>query len=310
MNKATSTVPKRRFITRLKLSLPIYAILLPSIIALLLFHYWPIYGISIAFKNFNPYKGILNSTWVGLRYFRQFLSDENYWRVMRNTVVINFYHLIFGFPFPILFALMLNELRRNKLKRFVQTVSYLPHFISWVVTASIVTTILSPAGGVVNQIIEALGGESIYFLSKQRYFRTILVMSDIWKGFGMSAVYYIAALSGIDQELYEAAAIDGAGRLKQTWHITLPGLRNIIVVLLILRMGNMISIGFEQIFLLYNPLVYDVGDVISTYTYRIGLVEAQYSLTSAIGLTQSIVNFALVYFANRLSRSIAGWSIW
>ncbi|MEA4822860.1 MAG: ABC transporter permease subunit [Clostridiaceae bacterium] len=229
---------------------------------------------------------------------------------MSNTLIINLYKLIFEFPFPIFFALLLNELRSKHLKKLIQTVSYLPHFISWVIVASIVTAVLSPSGGLFNAMLRAFGIEPIYFLAKAQYFRTILVVTDIWKGFGMGAVYYIAALSGIDQELYEAAAIDGAGRLRQTWHITLPGLRNIIVVLLVLRVGSMITIGFEQVFLLYNPMVYAVGDVISTYTYRLGIENTKYSLTTAIGLSQSVVNFMLVYTANRLARKVAGWSLW
>ncbi len=291
-------------------ALPIYCMLAPGILALLAFHYFPIYGIIIAFKDFSPYKGIWGSPWVGLLHFRYFLSDENFWRVMGNTLIINFYKLIFEFPFPVVFALLLNELSSRHFKKFIQTVSYLPHFISWVIVASIVTAVLSPSGGLVNVILRAFGVESIYFLAKAQYFRTILVVTDIWKGFGMGAVYYIAALSGIDQELYEAAAIDGAGRLRQTWHITLPGLRNIIVVLLVLRVGSMITIGFEQVFLLYNPMVYAVGDVISTYTYRLGIENTKYSLTTAIGLSQSVVNFLLVYTANRLARKVAGWSLW
>lgn len=291
-------------------ALPIYCMLAPGIIAHLAFHYFPIYGIIIAFKDFSPYKGIWGSPWVGLLHFRYFLSDNNFWRVMSNTLIINLYKLIFEFPFPIFFALLLNELRSKHLKKLIQTVSYLPHFISWVIVASIVTAVLSPSGGLFNAMLRAFGIEPIYFLAKAQYFRTILVVTDIWKGFGMGAVYYIAALSGIDQELYEAAAIDGAGRLRQTWHITLPGLRNIIVVLLVLRVGSMITIGFEQVFLLYNPMVYAVGDVISTYTYRLGIENTKYSLTTAIGLSQSVVNFMLVYTANRLARKVAGWSLW
>ena len=302
---------KRRRRAKLRRSAWVWLMFAPAIGLLLVFHYFPIYGIVMAFEDYSPFRGFLGSKWVGLQHFRRFLTDENYWRVMRNTIVINLYQLIFGFPFPILFALMLNELWSNRSKRVMQTFSYLPHFISWVVVASIVTELLSPTTGLVNMVLtRVFGMEPIYLLIKQRYFRTILVVSGIWKTFGMSSVYYIAALSGIDTELYEAAAIDGAGKLRQTWHITLPGLRNIIIVLLVLRIGNMITIGFEQVFLLYNPLVYDVGDVISTYTYRLGIESTQFSYTAAIGVTQNIVNFLLVYSANRLSRAMAGWSLW
>jgi putative aldouronate transport system permease protein len=305
------TTQKKPLSVRFKKSIPYYLLLLPGMLLLFLFNYMPIGGIVIAFKDFSPFKGIWGSPWVGLKHFIYFLTNESFWRVMRNTIIINFYQLIFGFPFPIFFALMLNEIASNRFKKAIQTISYLPHFLSWVVVASLVTNVLSPSEGIVNGVLERVFGiEPIYFLTKTEYFRGIIVVSAIWKNFGMNSVYYIASLAGIDTELYEAAAIDGAGRLRQTWHITLPGLRNIIVVLLVLQMGSMITIGFEQIFLLYNSMVYDVGDVISTYTYRLGIVNTQFSLTSAIGVTQSVVNFILVYSANRISRALAGWSLW
>ena len=297
--------------TRFKKSIPIYMLLIPAMLLLLAFHYAPIFGIVIAFEDYSPFRGVFGSQWVWLKHFKLFLSDENFWRVMKNTVIINLYQLTFGFPFPIIFALFINELRSNRFKKVIQTISYLPHFLSWVVVASIVTTILSPSTGIINNVLTSVFQmDSIYFLAKPQYFRTILVVSSIWKNFGMSSVYYIASLASIDQELYQAAAIDGAGRLKQTWHITLPGLRNIIIVLLVINIGSLINIGFDQIYLLYNPLVYDVGDVISTYTYRMGIEKTQYSITAAIGITQSAVNFALVFSANKLSRLVAGWSLW
>jgi len=299
------------FAVRLKKSVPIYLLLAPAVILLIVFHYAPIYGILISFKDFSPFQGIWGSKWVGLKHFVYFLNDKNFWRVMRNTVIINVYELVFAFPFPIIFALLLNELWFNKYKKVIQTVSYLPYFISWVVVASIFTNVLSPSTGIVNAILERLfGTEPIYFLIKEKYFRAIVIIAGIWKGFGMSSIYYIAALTSIDSDLYEAASIDGAGRLRQTWNITLPGLKNIIIVLFVLSLGGMISIGFDRIFLLYNPIVYDVGDVISTYTYRLGLTNMQFSLTSAIGISQSVVNFVLVFSANRLSRRVAGWSLW
>lgn len=298
------------FKARFKKSLPIYALLLPGVVLLLFFHYVPIFGIIIGFEDFSPYKGIFGSPWVGFKHFIRFLTDPNFWRVMRNTLVINVYQLFFGFPFPIIFALFLNELWSSKSKKAIQTISYLPHFLSWVIVASLFRNMLSPSQGIINGLVEFFGGDPIYFLTKTRYFRTIIIIQSVWKGFGMSAVYYIASLSSIDTQLYEAAAIDGAGRLRQTWHITLPGLRNIIIVLLVLQMGSMITIGFEQIYLMYNDPVYAVGDVISTYVYRLGIESTQFSYTAAIGVTQNIVNFLLVFSANKLSRSIAGWSLW
>jgi putative aldouronate transport system permease protein len=290
--------------------MPKYAILAPAVLLLLVFHYLPLYGIVLAFQDFNVFSGISGSPWVGFKHFLVFLNDPSYWRVMRNTVVINIYSLIFGFPFPIAFALLLNEIRAKWFKKITQTISYLPHFISWVIAAGIVATILSPSSGLVNTVLAWFGKEPVYFLTKAEYFRPILIISGIWKGFGMSSVYYIAALAGIDQQLYEAAVVDGAGRLRQAWHITLPGMRNIIIVLLVLALGNMLSIGFDQVFLLYNPTVYETGDVISTYTYRFGLEKAMYSFSAAIGLTQAVVNFLMIFGANRLSRKVAGWSLW
>lgn len=300
-----------RMIFQANRDIPLYVMLLPAVALLFIFVYIPIYGVTIAFQDFSPFKGYLNSSWVGLKHFRYFLKDRTFWMVMRNTVLINLYGIIWGFPAPIIFALLLNEISRTKLKKSIQTISYLPYFVSWVVAASIITSVLSPTTGIVNRIlVRVFGGEAIYFLTKTEYFRAIVVAADIWKGIGMGAVYYISAITQVDQELYEAAKIDGAGRIKQTWHITLPGISGIITVLLVLRIGSMITIGFENIFLLYNPVVYSVADVISTYTYRLGIEGAQFSPTSAIGLTQSVVNFVLVYSANRAARRLAGWSLW
>ena len=291
--------------------IPVYLLILPAALLLFVFHYLPIYGIVISFQDFSPFKGVLNSNWVGLKNFEHFLADSNFWRVFKNTIIINLLQIIIGFPIPVMFAIFLNELWSNRFKKVVQTVSYLPHFVSWVVAASIITSALSPSSGLINKFLEgAFGIEPIYFLAKEEYFRLIIVISNVWKELGMQSVYYIAALASIDTELYEAAKMDGAGKIKQTIHITLPGLRSIIIVLLVLKIGRMVTIGFEQIFLLYNPLVYDVGDVISTYTYRLGIEQTRYSLTSAIGVTQSVVNFILVYAANKAARKIAGWSLW
>jgi len=291
--------------------IPIYVLLLPAVLLLFVFHYIPIYGIIIAFQDFSPFKGILHSDWIGFQNFIYFLKDENFWRVFRNTLAINVMQIAFGFPVPIVFAILLNEIWSNKFKKVIQTVSYLPHFISWVVAASIITSVLSPSTGLINQVLHnVFGMEPVYFLAKQQYFRPIVVLTSIWKELGMQSVYYIATLASIDQELYEAARMDGAGRFKQILHITLPGLSSMIIVLLVLRVGQLVQIGFEQIFLLYNPLVYDVGDVISTYTYRLGIEQTRYSLTTAIGLTQSVVNFILVFSANKLSKKVAGWSLW
>lgn len=290
---------------------PLYLLLLPGVLLLLVFNYLPIYGIVMAFQDYSPFRGIIDSPWVGFKHFQAFLTDSSFWTVLKNTIIINLYSLIFGFPAPILFAILLNEISRTKFKKVVQTISYLPYFISWVVAASIVISVLSPTTGIVNRfLVEVFGMEPIYFITKKEYFRAIIVVSGIWKSIGMSSVYYISAITSIDTQLYEAAMIDGASRWKQTLHITLPGLSSIITVLLVLQVGSLFSIGFDQIFLLYNPMVYEVGDVISTYTYRLGIEQTQYSATTAIGLSQSVINFILVFFANRVARKLAGWSMW
>ncbi len=306
-----SDKPAYKFGFRASRDVPIYALLAPALILILVFHYIPIYGITMAFQDFSPYRGILGSRWVGLDKFIYFLTDSNFWRVMRNTIVLNIYTLVFGFPAPLILALLLNEVTRDLYKRIVQTISYLPYFISWVVVSGIIFNILSPQNGIVNVLLHnVFGMEPIHFLGKQDYFRSIIVISGIWKSIGMTSVYYLSSLTAIDPQLYEAGKIDGANRWKQTWYITLPGIMPMAIVLFILQIGHMVTIGFDQIFLLYNPVVYDVGDVISTYTYRLGLEQMQYSLTTAIGLTQSIVNFVLVYSANRLSKKFAGFSMW
>ncbi len=306
--QAISIQPKKGF--RANRDVPLYLLLLPGFALLFIFNYIPMFGIVISFQDFSPFLGIAKSSWIGFENFEYFLFDTKFWEVMRNTLVINLLQLIVGFPIPIIFALCLNELYSARFKKIMQTISYLPYFVSWVVAAGIVTSILSPSTGLVNKFLQILGMEPVYFLTKPEYFRTIVVLSGIWKNFGMNAVYYIAAFSAIDLSLYEAAKIDGAGKMRQIWHITLPGIRNIAMILLILQVGNMVSIGFQQIFLLYNPMVYEVGDVISTYTYRLGIEQTRYSLTTAIGFTQSIVNFILVYAANRVSKAVSGWSLW
>ena len=288
-----------------------YLLLLPSFILVFLFCYIPLYGVLIAFEDFSPFKGVFKSAWVGFKHFEFFFADVNFWRVMVNTLTINFLSLVWGFPLPVIFALFLNEVTKTRIKKLVQTISYLPHFLSWVVVSGIVITILSPTDGIVNIILNNLFGiDKIYFLGESRYFRSIVVTAGIWKTLGMASVYYLAAISSIDSQLYEACIIDGGGRIRQMWHITLPGIRTMISILLILQIGSMVSIGFENIFLLYNPLVYEVGDVISTYTYRLGLERMEYSLTTAIGFTQSVVNIILVSTANSISKRVSNWSLW
>ncbi len=283
---------------------------LPAVAYFLVFHYYPMYGMLIAFQDYTPGKGIWGSTWVGFEHFRQFFGGYYFSRLLGNTIIISLLSLLWGFPLPIIFALMLNEFREGTFKRTVQTVSYLPHFISLVVTCGMIINFLSPANGIINTLIKALGGSPINFLGQPQYFRTVYVTSGVWQEFGWNSIIYLAALSGVDQQLYEAARIDGAGRWKQMIHITLPSIQTTIIILLILSVGNIMSVGFEKIILLYNTSTYETADVISTYVYRMGLQSLQYSFSAAVGLFNSVINILMLIMANTLSRRLTGSSIW
>jgi putative aldouronate transport system permease protein len=287
----------------------IYIMLLPVITYYIVFHYVPLYGAQIAFKNFTPSKGIWSSPWVGFKYFEEFFNSYYFERLLRNTVLISLYDLIFGFPAPIILALLLNEIKSNIFKRTVQTVTYLPHFISLVVICGMIIDFLA-RDGLVNNILNRFGIESIPFMIKPEWFRTIYVASNIWQGIGWGSIIYLAALSNIDPQLYEAATIDGAGRFRQVLHVTLPGILPTVVIMLILRLGQMLNVGSEKILLLYNTSTYETADVISTFVYRKGILEASYSYSTAIGLFNSVINFALLVIANFISRKATETSLW
>ncbi|PRY82220.1 ABC transporter permease [Alkalibacterium olivapovliticus] len=293
----------------LKKDWQLYTFLILPVIYLVIFQYLPMIGNVIAFRRFVPGGSMLGQDFVGLRYFEMFWNDRTFWRVFRNTFTIGGLTLLFNFPIPIIFALLLNEVKSMKFKRFVQTASYLPYFISMVIIAGMIMEMLS-ANGIINQMIQFFGGDSIIFLQRAEWFRTIYVASGVWQTTGWGAILYLAALTNIDPNLYEAAAIDGAGRLKQTWHVTIPGILPTIMTLLILNIGNFMNVGFEKVFLLYNPLTYETADVISTYLYRIGLGSANFSYATAIGLAQAVVGFVLVMSANLLSRKLTNRSLW
>lgn len=280
----------------------LYLMLLPALVFYAVFHYYPMYGAIIAFKDFNITKGILGSPWVGTKHFEYLFELEKFRTVFWNTIVISCYRLVFGFPAPIIVALLLNEIMNRAFKRTVQTVIYLPHFISWVILGGLLVNLLSTDGGVVNKVIEALGGSPIGFLSDDSHFRSTLVWSMIWKEFGWNTIIYMAALAGVNPQLYEAAVMDGANRWRRIWHITIPCIRSTIVILLLLRIGSMMEAGFEQIFVLYHTGVYSVSDIIDTYVYRIGLTEGRFSLAAAVGLFKSVINFVLLVVANKLAR--------
>lgn len=288
----------------------LYLLQLPGFIWYLIYKYLPMYGLIIAFKDYNFSKGIFGSPWVGLKHFKFLFSYPDFYRILKNTVLLNIYELFFVFPASIILALLLNEIRNMFFKRTIQTVVYFPHFLSWVVFGGIVIQILSPTSGFVNQILDFFGIEPIYFMSESQYFRPIVIISLIMKEAGWGAIIYLAALSGIDPQQYEAATIDGATRLQKLIYVTLPGIRNTIILLFILQIGRMMDYGFEQIYILYNPMVYDVGDVLSTYIYRIGLQDARFSVATAIGFFQSFIGFFLIWVANTIARRTSNVSIW
>lgn len=278
----------------------LYILSLPIIVYFIMFKYVPMFGLTIAFKNFNVAKGLFESEWVGLRYFKEFFTGIYFSRTFLNTIIISALNIVIGFPIPIIFALMLNEITNTKFKKVVQTASYLPHFISMVVICGMISDFFS-TDGLMSVLISKLGGENISYIGEKDYFRAILVGTDIWQGFGWGSIIYISALSGIDEQLYEAASIDGAGKWKQLIHVTLPGIANTIIIMLILRLGQVLSVGYEKIILLYSPQTYEVADVISSYTYRMGILNGKYSYSSAVGLFQSVVNLIFLVSANKLS---------
>lgn len=276
-------------------------LLLPAIAWYLLFQYGPLYGVQIAFKDYKLLLGIQGSEWVGFKHFAlMFNGTSDFWRIFFNTVIISVYRIIFGFPAPILLALLFNEIRFSAFKRVTQSISYLPHFLSWVVLAGLLTTLLSPSQGIVNYVIILLGFEPIYFLADPDYFRLTLVVSNIWKEVGWGTIIYLAALAGVNPHLYEAAVIDGAGRWKQTMHITLPQIMPVISIMFIFSISGILDAGFDQILNLYNPAVYGVADILDTYVYRVGITQMQYSFTTAVGLFKNVIAFALVLLANYL----------
>jgi putative aldouronate transport system permease protein len=279
----------------------LYIMILPGIAYYIIFKYIPLFGSVIAFQDYQIFKGILGSPWVWFENFKFIFSYQDFYHVLRNTAMIAFYQLIFGFPAPIILALLFNEIRRMFFKRTVQTLFYLPHFLSWVVVGGIVFELLA-TGGIVNSIRGIFGAEPILFIQEESYFRTIVVISGIWKGVGWGTIIYLAAITAINPSLYEAAVIDGANRWKQIRYITLPLLFPTILVLFLLNIGNFLELGFDQIFNLLTPMTYSVGDIIETYVYRAGVLQGQFSVTTAIGLFQSIVGFILLYIFNRLAR--------
>ena len=286
-----------------------YLMVLPVIVFYIVFHYVPMYGATIAFRDFSPARGILGSPWVGFTHFIEFFQGDYFWRLLRNGIMLNVYELIFGFPAPIILALLINELKNKFYKKLTQTVVFMPHFISVVVVAGLIRE-FTAVDGVANHIVEFFGGERTPMLQRAGLFRSIFVSSLVWQSMGWGSIIYLAALSGIDPQLHEAATIDGCSRLKRIWYINIPGIMPTIIILLILRMGSMVNVGFERILLLYNPITFETADVIASFVFRRGLLEFDWSFSSAVGLFNSAVNFSLLVMANWLSRRVNDTSLW
>ncbi|WP_213454425.1 ABC transporter permease [Rhizomonospora bruguierae] len=287
----------------------LYSLAVLPLLFFLVFRYLPMIGNVIAFRRFQPGGNLFGEYWVGLRYVKMFLTDDTFWDVFTNTLILGGLTLLVCFPLPIVLALLLNEVRSRRWKRFVQSVSYLPHFLSIVVVAAIVMQMLA-LDGVVNQGLRAVGHDAIPFIQEAGWFRTIYVSSEVWQTVGWGTILYLAALTAVDENLYEAARVDGAGRWRQTWHVTLPGIRPTMMTLLILNIGTFMAVGFEKVLLLYNPLTYPTADVISTYLFRMGVVSNSFSYAAAIGLFESLIGLTLVLTANTISRRAVGTSLW
>ncbi|NQX47462.1 sugar ABC transporter permease [Paenibacillus tritici] len=288
----------------------LWLLFLPCLLYYLIFKYLPMFGLVITFKDYNLFKGIWASSWVGFKYYRMFLENPDFLLLMKNTFLLGLYRLVFGFPAPILLAILLNEVRKASFKRLVQTVSYLPHFISNVIVASMVIMFLSPTGGLINNLLGGLGIGPVNFMNEPGFFRIIYVLSEIWQHIGWETIIYLAALTAIDPQLYEAAEMDGAGRLRRIWHITLPGISPAIVITLILNIGQVLEIGFEKVFLMQNPAIYETADIISTYVYRVGMQQGNFSYGASIDLFMGVISLVFIYSANWISRRISETSLW
>lgn len=287
----------------------LYLLVLPVILFYVLFHYKPMYGAIIAFQDYNPRLGVSGSDWVGFDQFIRFFTSPYFGRLVKNTLLLSVYGIIFGFPAPIILALLLNELKAMRFKKTVQTVTYLPHFISLVVVTGIIKD-FTQSTGLINDIIVMFGGVRTSLIQNPALYRTIYIVSDIWQGIGWGSIIYLSALSGVDQQLYEAASIDGAGRWKQLIHVTLPGIAPTIVIMLIMRMGQLLGTGYEKTILLYNEATYETADVIASYIYRVGILERNWSYSTAIGLFNSVINLALLIVTNKFSKRVSETSLW
>lgn len=303
-------IPKQSISKHIRKYWQYYAMMLIPVVYYIVFRYIPMAGNIIAFRRYRAGSSIFGDEWSGLKYFNQFVMDQNFWRAFRNTLLLNFKYLIVSFPLTLIFALLLNEVKNVAFKKVVQTISYLPHFISMVIVAGMVREVLSTSGPI-NNLIKAMGGEAITFISLPEWFTSIFVVSGVWQGIGWGTILYLAAMSGINPELYEAAALDGANKFQQCLHVTIPAILPTVSTLLVLNVGSLCgSAAFEKVFLLYNPTTYETADIIATYVYRMGLQSGNYSYATAVGLFQGIINLVLLTVANRASRSLTGSALW
>lgn len=294
---------------RLQESWPLYLMLFLPLAYYVIFQYVPLVWLSLAFKEYNPVAGLWASKWVGLKHFRTFFATPDFFKLIRNTVLLSFYSIVWGFPAPILLALMVNEVRHSRLQKAIQNITYLPHFFSTVLVCGLVVNLMA-SDGIVNRTLEFLGRDTIPFLTSPEWFRTIYVGSGIWQGVGWGSIIYLAALSGVDPQLYESAVLDGAGKLQQIWYISLPSILPIIVIQFLLALSGIMSVGFEKVLLLYNGSVYETADVISTYVYRRGLQNSEFSYATAVDLFNSAINVVLVYFGNKISKKVSDVALW
>ncbi|GIO44927.1 ABC transporter permease [Paenibacillus apis] len=301
---------KHKTWTQIKRNYQLYLFLLPIILVYLVFKYYPMYGVQVAFKDFSPSQGVWGSEWVGFKHFIDFFDSYNFWTIITNTLSLSFLSLLFGFPAPIIIAIMLNQMLGKRYKKFIQTVIYAPHFISTVVLVGMLSVFLSPNSGIVNHIIALFGGDPILFMADEGWFRPLYILSGIWQETGFSTIIYLAALAGVNPELHEAAIMDGASKWKRVWYVDIPGILPTIVILLILALGNIMSIGFEKAFLMQNDLNYAASNIIPTYVYELGIQKAQYSFSTAVGLFNSVINIILIVTVNRIARKLTETSLW
>lgn len=311
MKKTGERGSARRTLQQMKKSYMLYIFLLPAVIMVAIFCYAPMYGVLMAFQNYSPSKGILGSPWVGFEWFERFFNMPRFWQILGNTLTLSVYSLIVGFPIPIILAVLINSVESNRFRRVTQTVTYMPHFISTVVLVGMIAVFLSPRSGFLNHMLEMFGAaEDTYYMGVAEYFPHIYVWSGVWQDMGWNSIIYLAALTGVDQALHEAAQVDGATKLQRIWHIDLPAIIPTMVILLILNVGSIMSVGYEKVFLMQNDLNIMSSEVISTYVYKIGLTQQQFSYSAAIGLFNNVINFILLITVNKISAKLSGSSLW